>query len=205
MSSRDNVDVSSSDQDALSMQRRAFHGYRELVRNWIDEEHKVYLLTFMFEHMSGSRGSINARMIDHVALFWRTLSKWIVRRNRTAPNHLLPKLIALPDRPVFKWQKQTLAQVTINDGQHVHGILAIPPTTRMKDDLADHVASKSVYTDARYTRIRHIEVQPIMSRRAYTVGYALKGLKYGFANSDDLLILPLSSSEVPARQRRGTN
>jgi hypothetical protein len=106
---------------------------------------------------------------------------------------------------VFKREKQTLAQVTINGGQHVHGILGIPATTRMRINLADHVASKSVYTDARYTRIRHIHVKPITSRPAYTVGYGLKGLKYGFADSNNLLILPLSSSEVPARQRRKTN
>jgi hypothetical protein len=114
---------------------------------------------------------------------------------------LLPRLIAFPDRPVFK-RKKTLAQVTINDGQHVHGILGIPPTTRMKDDLADHVGSQAVYTDPRYTRIRHIHVRPITSRPAYAVGYALKRLKYSFADADDLLILPLSRSEVPPRQRR---
>ena len=78
-----------------------------------------------------------------------------------------------PNRPVFKWEKQTLAQVTINDGLHVHGALAIPPTTRMKDDLADHVASQRVYTDARYTRIRHIHVERITSRPVYAVGYGL--------------------------------
>jgi hypothetical protein len=169
-----------NDQDELSMQRRAFHGYAEWVRDWMDKEHKVYLLTFMFEHMSGSRGSINARMIKDVGLFWRTLSKWIVRQNRTAPHHLLPKLIAFPDRPVFKWEKQTLARVAINDGRHVHGTLAIPRTTRMKEDLADHVASRSVYTDATYTRIRHIDVKPITSRPAYVAGYVTQRLEIWF-------------------------
>ena len=207
MSQRDNTDgnvpsMDCNDQDEVSMQWRAFYGYGSWICDWMDHNHDLYLLTFMFEHMSGSRGSINARMIADVGHFWRTLSKWIVRRNRTAPHHLLPKLIAFPDRPVFKRKKQTLAQVTINDGQHVHGALAIPPTTRMKDDLPNHVASQSVYTDARYTKIRDIHVKPITSRPAYTVGYALKGLKYGFADTDDLLILPMSSSEVPPRQRR---
>jgi hypothetical protein len=156
----------------------------------------------MFEHMTGNQKSINARMMDDVALFWRTFSKFVVKKNRTAPNHLHAKLIALPDRPVFKRKKLTLAQVTINDGRHVHGILAIPPTTRMREDLANHVASQAVYTDPRWTRIRHIHAKPITSRPTYTTGYALKGLKYRFADIDDLLILPLSRSEVPPRQRR---
>jgi hypothetical protein len=210
MSSQDNVsgDAPSSNcngQHELSMQRKAFYGYGTWVRDWMDEEHKVYLMTFMFEHMSGNQRSINARMMQDVGLFWRTLSKWIVRKNRTAPHDLLPKLVAFPDRPVFKREKQTLAQVTINSGRHVHGILGIPPTTRMKDNSADHVASQAVYTDAKYTRIRNIHVKPITSRPAYVAGYALEGIKYGFADNDDLLILPLSRSEVPGRQRRRTN
>src|SRR6516165_10543379 len=149
------------------MDLETLNAYGTWVCHWMDQGHKVYLISFMFDHMPGDRRSINTRMMKDVGLFWRTLSKWIVRRNRTAPGHLLPKLIACPDRPVFKWKKQTLAQVIINDGQHVHGILAIPPTTRMRDDLADHVASQSVYTDARYTRIRHIHVKLITSRPAY--------------------------------------
>jgi hypothetical protein len=188
--------------DELSMQRRAFHWYGRWVCDWMDAEHKVYLMTFMFEHMSGTQRPINTRMMQDVGNFWRTLSKWIVRRNRTAPHHLLPKLVAFPDRPVFKREKQTLAQVAINGGQHVHGILGIPATTRMREDLATHVASQSVYTDARWTRIRHIDVRLITSRPAYVADYALKSLKYSFADSDDLLILPMSSSEVPLRQRR---
>jgi hypothetical protein len=169
MPSRDNVGINvpssdCDDQDELSMQRKTFCGYGRWICNWIDEKHQVYLITFMFVHMSGTEASIKARMMHDVGNFWKTLSKWIVRRNRTAPLHLLPKLIAFPDRPVFKWKKRTLAQVTINDGQHVHGILGIPATTRMREDLADHVASQAVYTDPRYTRIRHIHVTPITAR-----------------------------------------
>ena len=51
-----------------------------------------------------------------------------------------------------------------------------------------------VYTDARYTRIRHIDVKPI---------YALKGLKYGFADIDYLLILPrIQGTHIDQEQRR---
>src|SRR5262249_35475278 len=113
----------------LPMDLRILDAYGGWVCDWMNQGHELYLLTFMFEHISGNQRSINARMMEDVALFWRTLSKWIVRKNRTAPHHLLPKLIASPDQPVFKWKKQTLAQVTINDGRHVHGALAIPPTT----------------------------------------------------------------------------
>jgi hypothetical protein len=187
------------------MQRRAFNEYGTWVCDWMDQNHMVYLISFMFAQMSGTQRAINTRMMQDVSHFYRTLSKWIVRNNRTAPHHLLPKLIAFPDRPVFKRNKQTLADVTINDGWHVHGILAIPPTSRMREDLVDHVASQAVYTDPRYTRIRRIHVKPITSRPAYTTGYALKSLKYGFSDIDDLLILPLSRSEVPPRQRRRTN
>ena len=56
--------------------------------------------------------------------------------------------------------------------------------------------------DDRWTRIRHSDVKPITSRPSYVAGYALKGLKYSLAETDGLLILPLSSSAVPPRQRR---
>ena len=62
-----------------------------------------------------------------------------------------------------------------------------------------------VYTDARYTRIRYIDVKPITSRPAYVADYALKGLKYGFADIDYLLILPrIQGTHIDQEQRRAS-
>jgi hypothetical protein len=48
-------------------------------------------------------------------------------------------------------------------------------------------------------------VKPITSRPAYVADYALKGLKYGFADIDYLLILPrIQGTHIDQEQRRAS-
>ena len=99
--------------------------------------------------------------------------------------------------------KQALEDVAINDGLHVHGITMIPERSRLDCDLDDHVHAESqIYTDSRYTRICHINVQRIKTRPGYTTGYGLKWLKRDSAAYDHLLILPVAKSELPPKEAR---
>src|SRR5450759_4060839 len=110
-------------------------------------------------------------MMEDVEQFYRTLLKWVVRKPRTAPAHRLPILVALRDRPVRKRLKLALDDLVINDGLHIHGIILIPPNSRLKE-LDEHVRAQSgIYTNRKYTRIRHIDVQQITKRVAYAAGY----------------------------------
>jgi hypothetical protein len=173
------------------------------VTNYMDQGHDGYLTTFIFNYIPGNSKSIIGSMTKDIEHFYRTLVTRVVRNARTAQIHQLPKLIALPDRPVPKHFKQALQDVAINDGLHVHGITMIPERSRLDCELDEHVRSNSrIYTDSRYTRIRHIDAQRIKSRPGYTTGYGLKWLKRDATAHDHLLVLPVAKSELPAKGAR---
>jgi hypothetical protein len=172
------------------------------VTDYMDQGHDAYLTTFMFNHIPGNSKSIIGSMTKDIEQFYRTLVTRVVRNARKAQIHQLPKLIALPDRPVPKHFKQALQDVAINDGLHFHGFTMIPERSRLDCELDDHVRQSGIYTDSRYTRICHIDVQRIKTRPGYTTGYGLKWLKRNAAAYDDLLILPVAKSELPAKGAR---
>jgi hypothetical protein len=173
------------------------------VTDTLDQGYTGYLTTFMFNYIPGNSKSIIGAMTKDIEQFYRTLVTRVVRNARKAQIHQLPKLIALPDRPVHKHFKQALEDVAINDGLHVHGITMIPERSRLDCELDEHVRLESrIYTDSRYTRIRHIDVQKIKSRPGYTAGYAFKWLKRDAAAYEHLLILPVSKSELPPKESR---
>ena len=101
------------------------------VTDTLDQGYTGYLTTFMFNHIPGNSNSIIGAMTKDIKQFYRTLVTRIVRRPRTAPSRQLPRLIALPDRPVPKYHKQALQDVAINDGLHAHGITMIPASVKI--------------------------------------------------------------------------
>ena len=151
------------DMDKLSYGLRCelLDQYAAWVQDTLDQGYTGYLTTFMFNHIPGNSRSIIGTMTKDMEQFYRTLVTRIVRKPRTAPIHQLPKLIALPDRPVPKHFKQSLQDVAINDGLHFHGFNLIPPNSRLDCELDEHVRQNAIYTDNRYTRIRDIDVRKI--------------------------------------------
>jgi hypothetical protein len=176
---------------------------------WVQElisihEYSGYLVTFMFYWITGKHKSMTSAMMKDVKRFYSILVTRVVRDPRKAPSTRLPLLIALPDKPVPKYvKKNTREDAKINDGLHVHAIVLIPPNSRLKLDLRKHVRQQSkIYMDPKYTDIRKIDVQKIKSRPDYTTEYALKLLKNDPEFSDDLLILPVSKQELPAKEAK---
>jgi hypothetical protein len=193
------------DMDKLSYRSRCelLDAYGAWVSDTLDQGHTGYLTTFMFNYIPGNSNSILEAMTKDIKQFYGTLVTRIVRRPRTAPLHRLPRLIALPDRPVPKRCKQALQDVAINDGFHAHGITMIPEQSRLDRDLDEHIRSESrIYIDSGYTRIRHIDVRKIETRPGYTTEYAFKWLKRDSAAYEHLLILPVAKSELPPKEAR---
>ena len=173
------------------------------VTDTLDQGYTGYLTTFMFNYIPGNSKSIIGEMTKDIKQFYRTLVTRVVRNARKAQIHQLPKLIALPDRPVPKHFKQALEDVVVNDGLHAHGITMIPERTRLDCDLDEHIRLRSSdYTDSRYTRIRHIDARKIETRPGYTAGYGLKWLKRDSAAYVHLLILLVAKSELPPKEAR---
>ena len=139
------------DMDQLSYGLRCelLDEYGKWVTDTLDQGYTGYLTTFMFNYIPGNSNSIIGAMTKDIKQFYRTLVTRTVRRPRTAPIHQLPRLIALPDRPVPKHRKQALQDVAINDGLHAHGITMIPERSRLDCDLDEHIRyGVAIYTDS---------------------------------------------------------
>ena len=77
-----------------------------------------------------------------------------------------------------------LSDLKINNGLHLHGILCVPWTSRLKVNVPTHYKTQeTVYAKKRLLRI---DVKPIYS--ADLVDYAFKSLKNGNATSDDIQV-----------------
>lgn len=169
--------------------KRVIAGYSQLIQRHIDKKtDNAFLITFMFKSLAGSRQSVLMRMNNEVQRVYSTFVTRAVRNPRSPTQEaLLPFLITVPDRPVFKRKKQKLSDVRINGGLHIHGILCVPWKCRLKVDVPTHfVERKALYTKNRLLRIH---VEPIYSSNvAKVVDYAFKALKNKNATPDDIQI-----------------
>jgi hypothetical protein len=169
--------------------------YAEFVARQVNEGWTASLLTFTFHELPGSPAAVARQMERDLERIYATLVSRVVRN--PASRHQVGKLpvwICSPDYPVFKREKQKLSDVTINDGRHVHGTGLMPPKSRLKEGLEDHIAAhRNLYIRPPFP-ILEIDVQPITHDLRRAVDYTLKGLRRGTGST---LILPRSWTEMP--------
>lgn len=120
------------------------NGYGTMIAGRIEEGWQAYLLTMMFRQLGGRTPAVVEQMYAEAERLYRTFLPRVVRRP-LSPRSLgmLPVLIAAPDVPVGKSNKP-LAQVSINDGLHVHGVLVVPPVSRLRATVAEHFRTEPV-------------------------------------------------------------
>ena len=112
------------------------NGYGEWVQSLFDDGFRMYLVTFKFNHIPGSSEYKRREMLKQVEYqFYPTLIKRVERQPmKPSRQRNLPRLIASPDLPVAKYSKKlSVKDVTINDGLHVHAVIAMPLTLRHPD------------------------------------------------------------------------
>jgi hypothetical protein len=179
-------------------------GYGEWVQSYFDQGFRMYFVTFKFDHIPGSSEYKRREMLKQVEYqFYPTLIKHVERwPMKPSRQHNLPILIAVPDLPVMKHTKKLSARdVRINDGLHVHAIIAMPRTLRhyrgckLKKLIREHQHRFIGH----FTRISDIDVERIKSRPNYVAGYALKHAKRNPVIMDEILILPKSPEDVSSR------
>lgn len=96
---------------------------------------------------------------------------------------------------MFKHDKQSLRDVVVDDGLHVHGVAFVPPWARLTEPLDVHFERDR----ARYvadTAIDRIDIAPITHSLVAAVDYALKGAKQGRLGADAVLILSRARREM---------
>ncbi|MDB5594199.1 MAG: hypothetical protein JWM36_1160 [Hyphomicrobiales bacterium] len=181
--------------------------YGDMVEDRIRQGWDGYLLTFMFRQLSGSDWSVSRQMELEAERIYATLVTRVVRKPKSEKQiPQLPIMLCCPDFPVFKHTKSNLADIAINDGRHLHGASLMPPTSRLRVSLTDHIAQhQDLYMRPEFPLIR-LDVRPILHDAGYVVGYGYKALQSGRASGDSVIILPRSHSEVtdsPAAGWRG--
>jgi len=172
-----------------------------------------YLLSFMFCHLSGSDvsqmlghlpGSDVSKRLEimrkHLGWFYGRLAKNSVpKASHPIWSEFLPKVILAPDFPVSKKsKKQTLRDVTINNGLHWHGLVLVNPLApKLPGKLDVHI--KENWKKYLVGSIRTIGVEPITHDPVYVTGYGMKGLKRRQFFEDEILIFPRAVSELPTK------
>jgi hypothetical protein len=136
-------------------------------------------------------------MKDEVHRVYATLLTRVHRRPRTASTDELPVLIGAMDLPVYKRDKASGPMVLCNGGLHIHALILIPPTSRLKGSLADHFREKKEqYVKPRRPALR-IDVRPVIEDHRRVVDYVFKIVLNGRLSYDDaVLVLPRSRSEL---------
>ncbi len=155
----------------------------------------AYLVTFTFNHIPGKPATKLKVMQDSVCRFYSAMLRRVVRKpNSIYQLHNRPRMVSAPDYPVFKHEKIGLAEVRINDGLHMHAILGVPLKSRLKEELASHVARKP----HAYIKVplRNIHFAPIEGNMKDVVGYLTKTIRRGRCRWEDILFLPKSPSEL---------
>jgi hypothetical protein len=155
-------------------------------------------LTFMFRNIPRSKERRIEQMHGEICRVYQKLATRAVRKPRSEKwVHLLPKGIFFPDVPGLKKNEFKVAEVSVNDGIHVHGLMAVPKEIRLKEPLDLHFMRKSkLYVRG---KIYRIHVEPITSRAAFVADYAGKAIKRRRFSTDHVLVLPRTVAELPAK------
>ena len=175
--------------------------WKEYAVNLIDNEGRVpYLVTMMFKHIPGpQRTRMNIMMRDIERIYGRAATRCV--RNPRAPSQVarLPIWLVFPDYPVWKKRrKQSIHDVTVNDGLHYHIMIFIHPQSRLKETFQMHL----VDWQGLYARPEHpldrIEAEEIDHDPDYVLGYLAKSVRRFRFGASDILILPCSVTELNA-------
>ena len=154
------------------------------------------LVTFLFSQLPGPRSVVVSRMKDEVHRVYSTLLTRVHRKPRTASTHELPVLIGVLDLPVHKHNKLSGPMVLCNGGLHVHALL-MPPTSRLKETLADHFRDKRNVYAGSGSSIQRIDVRRVVENHERVVDYVLKTVLNGRLSYDEaVLVLPRSRDEL---------
>ncbi len=141
-------------------------------------------------------------MFDAADRVYRTFLTAAVRRPRWRAADSLPLLICAPDLPVSKRSKGRRPNVVVNHGLHMHGVLIVPPQTRLTTTTDAHFKDRK----ALYVRgaVSEIDVRPITRTPERVMDYVLKAVRHrriapgdrSPLSLDDVLILPRARAEL---------
>jgi len=163
-----------------------------------------YLFTFMFQHLAGSADAKIRQMEQDITQVYQRLLTRTVRNPRSPLwQPFLPNGIFFPDRAGYRGSKRfnnSISDVSINDGIHVHGVILTHRWGRLQEPLDVHFAEH--WDRYHIGKIRRIHIEPITHEVVRTTDYAGKAVKRRDFSTERILVLPQSVSELPDKKPR---
>ena len=177
--------------------------YGKWVEDHIADGYTGYLVTFMFKTLyAGTQaGKIDLMHRDIERVYSRVAHRFAHHPDKPSQRRYLPLLVASPDLPVFKTDKVSVADVTLNDGLHEHGILLTPMESRFRYELITWVKERAPWL-MRDTRLQRIHCARLDTTPGKATEYALKANGRSLPE-DGLLVLPKALSERGQATDRG--
>lgn len=174
---------------------KLIQGYLELLSSKARQGWSFYFTALMFKPLSGSRSAIALQMQDQIQRLYSHLVTRTYRKPRKAAADTLPVFIGCIDRPVYKRDKSLASFFSTNAGLHVHIIIALPPHTRLKQPLPEHIEqNQKLYLGA---TIERIHIEPVYDLSPQLVDYTLKSILNRRLSYDEaMIVLPRSRAEL---------
>ncbi|ESX43424.1 hypothetical protein X761_33030 [Mesorhizobium sp. LSHC424B00] len=173
------------------------YGYTSMVEERMVCGATATLLTFQFNHLSGSTSTVNKKMQETVEKVYSQILTRCFKKPKNIPTIKMPFWICTPDYPVFKRHKDNFRTIVNNDGRHIHVIAVMPPDTRMTQTLDDHFHHEQFrYSGYKPRPLWCLDSQPITHDLSFVVDYGRKGIKTPRVGFDGQFILPRTHSEM---------
>lgn len=176
--------------------QRIIDGWTHWIRSFMEKGWEAYMVSVLFHQLAGSRKTKLLQMNQEIERTYNRLGTRMVRKGWSPKwAGYLPIGIFIPDLPVPKsrWGKKSeIADVSINDGLHMGGIIIANKWARVRTDLREHfIKEKQIYEQG---KIRSIDVVPITHHLEDVVDYTLKSLKRRTSSLNDVLVLNWAGS-----------
>ena len=177
--------------DSTAHLKAIVDAFGKWTKKYLDMGWDGYFFQVMFHDLAESRETKIIQMKQEVERVYNRLATRMVRKpNSPSWAGYLPIGLFVPGLPVpkkRKSEKSTIADVSINEGLHMSGIVLGNRWGRVRTTLVDHFAK---FEDHYVTgKIRGIYVDRITPDPEYTVEYALKSLPRRDSSPDDVLLL----------------
>jgi hypothetical protein len=183
--------------------RQLVDGYTQLVIDRVDRGWSCHLMTFPFCQLPGPRGAVIQAMKDELHRVYSTFVTRTNRKPRTASPDQLPVLIGTADLQVYKRDPASSPLVVCNGGLHFHGLLLVPPVTRLEIPVEEHFRRHQDTYLGRRRLIRALDVRPVTATPERVVDYVFKTILRGRVSYDDgILLLPRARNELTSAMKR---
>jgi hypothetical protein len=172
-------------------------GYAQMISDRVRDGWSCYLVTFMFDQLPGSPTTVMAQMKDQVQRVYSTLVTRTHRKPRNASPDELPILVGFLDRQVYKRDRSSAPSARCNDGLHFHALVLLPPSSRLKGSLVDHLRENERLYVRPGKPVQRIHAELVTAHHERVVDYTLKTVSRGRLSYEDaVLVLPRSRSEL---------